>query len=112
VSGDGVSLQTNLVQLGNVAKTTARSAQVPHGAAPGGEAAERREVPRLHRVNEVEKTEHQHVDPDRRRERDRRESAPDEPLGGAGSETAEPTAASPDDAVGAPGVGVLVDRKA
>jgi hypothetical protein len=112
MSGDGVSLQTNLVQLGNVAKTTARSTQAGHGATPGSEAADRRETAKLHRVNETEKTERQHVDPDRRRERDHRENRPDDPPASAEPEVAGTLTVLEEDEVRAPGVGGLFDRKA
>lgn len=112
MSGDGVSLQTNLVQLGNVAKTTARSAQVPHGATPASEPADRREIAKLHRVNEAERTEKQHVDPDRRRERDPRQDHPDEARTAAPLEAAGPGAVPEDEAIPTPGVGGLFDRKA
>ena len=112
MSGDGVSLQTNLVQLGNVAKTTARSTQAPHGATPGSESADRRETARLHRVNEAEKAERQHVDPDHHRERDQRQNHPDDALAGAEAEIAGPPTASQEDEARTPGVGGLFDRKA
>jgi hypothetical protein len=112
MSGDGVSLQTNLVQLGNVAKTTARSTQSPHGASPANEPAERRETAKLHRVNEADKTARQHVDPDRRRERDQRQNHPDDPLASAEPGVAAQPTTPEEDPAHAPGVGGLFDRKA
>jgi hypothetical protein len=112
MSGDGVSLQTNLVQLGNVAKTTARSAQAPHGATPGTEPADRRETAKLHRVNEAEKADRQHIDADRRREREHRQDHPDDPPATTQTAAAEPTTESDEDAAPAAGVGGLFDKKA
>lgn len=111
MTGDGVSLQTNLVQLGNVAKSTARSTQVPHGATPGSEAADHRETAKLHRVNEADKTAKQHVDPDHRREQEHsQEHADGQPARAEGD--AEPDHDSADEAARTAGVGGLFDRKA
>jgi hypothetical protein len=112
MSGDGVSLQTSLVQLGNVAKTTARSTQAPHGATPANEPADRREIAKLHRVNETDKTERQQVDPDRRREQEHRKDHADDGNGGAETAAAGVAAAPEEDAAHALGVGGLIDRKA
>jgi hypothetical protein len=112
MSGDGVSLQTNLVQLGNVAQSTGKSTQAPHGATPANEPADRRETAKLRRVNESDKTERQHVDPDRRRERDHRQGRPEEAPAGAEADPAAAPTEAEGEAGPAAGVGGLFDRKA
>lgn len=73
MSGDGVSLPTNLAQLGNVAKTQARG----HGQAHGpnfGQELQKQDVPAVDRVRETDKTEQGNVDPEKERQRKRREA--------------------------------------
>lgn len=73
MAGDGVSLPTNLIQLGNVAKTQARG----HGQTQGpnvGQELQKQDVPAVDRVREAEKAEQGSVDPEKERERKRKEA--------------------------------------
>lgn len=114
MSGDGVSLQTSLVQLGNVAKTTAKAAQPGHGATPAHEPAERREEARLKRVNDAEKTERQHVDPDRRREKNEQQARQNHADDGAPPDPDGQPQVHPEESSDGEhsGLGGLFDRKA
>jgi len=110
MSGDGVSLQTNLVQLGNVAKATARATHGVPALDPAHEPDDRSEAARLRRVTEAEKAERQQVDAERRGRRDPRDEQPDDAA--ARAPDAPAAEAPPEDDAAAPGVGGLVDTKA
>ncbi len=105
MSGDGVSLQTNLVQLGNVAKTQPRNQQAPAGGPAFADQLNKHDELRPQRVQEAEKADKQHIDPDKKRERDQKQrAATDDDAADLEEETADGT--SPDT------VGRLIDTKA
>jgi hypothetical protein len=110
MSGDGVSVQTNLVQLANVATSTARSPQATHGQTPAHEPADRRETAKLKRVNETDKSDRPHVDPDHRRDREQAKNHGDE--ADSPKEPEAGTTPAVDDAAPPSGVGGIFDRKA
>jgi hypothetical protein len=106
MAGDGVSLQTNIAQLGNVAKAQARGQQT--GAVTPGQAPQRDEdVPKLQKVPESEKTGRERLDPNAHRPKDRRpgEDERDE------AENEDEQDAARDDADD-PRLGNLIDIKA
>ena len=70
--GDGISLQTNLAQLGNVAKTQAESQQRPQTTTPFSEQVAKQDELKAQRVKQAEQTEKRQVDPDAERDRRRR----------------------------------------
>ena len=70
--GDGISLQTNLAQLGNLAKTQAKSQQSPHTTTPFSEQVAKQDERKTQRVKQTEQTERRQVDPDAERDRRRR----------------------------------------
>ena len=70
--GDGISLQTNLAQLGNVAKTQAKSQQSPHTTTPFSEQVAKQDELKTQRVKQTEQTEKRQVDPEAERDRRRR----------------------------------------
>ena len=72
MAGDGISLQTNLAQLGTVAKTQAKSQQTPHTTTPFSEQVAKQDELKTQRVKQIEQTEKQQVDPDAERDRRRR----------------------------------------
>lgn len=114
MNSDGVSLPTQIVQLGTVAKTQSRAQQQAQSTTPFKDQLERRDELHVQRVNPSEAADHRRIeaeqdDPDkRRRRRQRREqkaadraAADDDPAGGA---------ADPDEA--AEQVGSLIDLRA
>jgi hypothetical protein len=72
VSGDGISLQTTISQLGNVAKTQAKSQQANQPTTPLSEQIDRSKDLKVDRVKETERTAKQRVDPDAKKERKRK----------------------------------------
>ena len=108
MAGDGVSLQTSVLQLGNVAKNQSRSQQA--SAVPPGQNAAmlKDEVQRLQKVSESEKAEKAGVDPDEERARGRRKK---NTAGHDGTDDDVDDENEHDEAVAA-GLGGLVDIKA
>jgi hypothetical protein len=106
MAGDGVSLPTNLAQLGNVAKTQARSHAQAHGPAPGQDL-QKQDVPAVDRVRATDKTEQGHVDPDKERERKRKQQ-----LAEAEAQADEDGADARDNDDRTAGLGGLIDIKA
>jgi len=109
VAGDGVSLQTNIAQLGNVAKTQARGQQAG-GVAPGQAPTRDEDVQPLQKVRETEKSEKEKLDPEARRERDRRRRQAGDPA--AGDDEADGDDEENPDGREAPHLGGLIDTKA
>jgi hypothetical protein len=74
MAGDGISLQTNLAQLGNVARSQAKGQQAQQNVTPFAEQTDRKDELRIQRVKETEQASKGRIDPDadRRRERRRR----------------------------------------
>lgn len=79
MSNDGVSLQTTISQLGNVAKTQAKDQQTQQPATNQGEKLSESEELKTQRVQQTDQTDRKGVDPEssrrqqRRRKRRRRE---------------------------------------
>jgi len=96
MAGDGVSIQTNLVQLGNLAKTQAKSQSAAQGVGVTQELKQD-DVASVQKVRETEKTEQDRVDADKERQRRREKRRNDE----EDNEDEQPD-----------GVGCLVDIKA
>ena len=109
MAGDGVSLQTNISQLGSVAKAQARGQQT-HAVAPGQKPAQDEDVQPLQKVKENEKTDPEGLDPEKRRGRDRRDGDR-RPETAAGAEESD-TDAEETDADDAPWLGGHIDIKA
>ena len=70
--GDGISLQTNLAQLGNVAKTQAKSQPSPQATTPFSEQVAKQDDLKAQRVKQTEQIEKRQIDPDAERDRRRR----------------------------------------
>jgi hypothetical protein len=116
MAGDGVSLQTNISQLGNVAKTQSRAQQ--GGAVDPDQARQlkKEDVAPLQKVRETGQAEKKQVDPDARRPR-RRGRGEDEDADGDPRETVrgdedEDQDRTPGSETATSGVGGLVDTKA
>jgi hypothetical protein len=109
MAGDGVSLPTNLVQLGNLAKTQARGPTATHGPNVAQEL-QKQDVTPLAKVKETEKAEQDAVDPDEdRREEKKRKRREDE------DQSVEARADDSEDETPAEdpgGLGGLIDTKA
>jgi len=74
VNSDGVSLPTQIVQLGTVAKTQSRAQQQAQATTPFKDQLERREELHVQRVNQTEAADHRRIEaeqeePDKRRRR-------------------------------------------
>ena len=107
MAGDGVSLQTSLIQLGNVAKSQSRSQQA-HAVPPGQNAAmPKDEVQPLKKVREADKAEKAKIDPDEERSRKEKENADGAVRSGEDVENDDER-----DEAAAAGLGGLVDIKA
>jgi hypothetical protein len=72
MAGDGVSLQTTLVQLGHVAKTQAKGQHSPQATTPFSEQVAKEDELKVQRVKQTEQAVQQRVDPDAERDRRRR----------------------------------------
>jgi membrane protein involved in colicin uptake len=111
MAGDGISLQTTLSQLGNVAKTQAKGQQSNPSTTPLSEQLDKSKDLKVDRVKQTEKAEQQRIDPDKQKERDkrrrRRRRRPEDEA--AADKTAE---GDPLEAEAAPDVGRLVDTRA
>jgi hypothetical protein len=111
MAGDGISLQTTLSQLGNVAKTQAKGQQANPSTTPLSEQIDKSKDLKVDRVKKTDKAEQQRIDPDKQKEREKRrrrlrrrpeaEAAADKSADG-----------DPMDAEAAPEVGGLVDTRA
>ena len=114
MAGDGVSLQTNITQLGNLAKSQSRAQQ--SGAVNPDQARqlEKEDVQPLEKVRETEKAEKKQVDPEQERSRHRRRRREDrQRADSAGEDAAEDEPEDPEQSADAtPGLGGLVDTKA
>jgi hypothetical protein len=110
MAGDGVSLQTNIAQLGNVAKSQARSQQVGATGPGHAEKTPADDVQPLQKVQETEKAEQQGVDPEQKRDQDKRQRRRRQRQATKGDEVAEQNDEEQDEA--APGLGGLIDTMA
>jgi hypothetical protein len=121
MAGDGVSLQTNISQLGNVARTQAKGQQAQQTLTPFAEQLDKKDELRIQRVRETEKAEKDQIDPeerDRRKERRRRRKRRREAEAEAErrAEAAEETGGerpdrARDDEACAPALGGLIDLR-
>ena len=112
MAGDGVSLQTIITQLGNLAKAQSRAQQ--GGAANPDQARQlqKEDVKPLEKVRETEKAEKKKVGPEEERARQRRRRR-EEGQGTAATAADEDEQDGEQDAETAtPGLGGLVDTKA
>jgi len=112
VAGDGVSLQTTIVQLGSVAQTQLKGQQTHHPTTPFSERLDASQDAKVQRVRKADEAERKRIDGDAERERRRREQPEDK---------AATEAAAAADADGAPAeappsgendVGRLIDTRA
>ena len=109
MAGDGVSLQTNITQLGNLAKAQSRAQQ--SGAVNPDQARqlEKEDVKPLEKVRETEKAEKKQIDANEERGRQRREGRePDQQASAADEDDLDPDETESAE----PGLGGLVDTKA
>ncbi len=112
MAGDGVSLQTTIVQLGSVAQTQLKGQQTHHPTTPFSERLDASQDAKVQRVRKADEAERKRIDADAERERRRRERPPEEG-------TPEQATAAADEAVpaagpegGEPDVGRLIDTRA
>lgn len=111
MAGDGVSLQTTLLQLGSLAKSQARS-QGPTPAPNLAEQLKQQDVAPTEKVRETEQSDQDGVDPDGKQEdarRRRRRRDEDEQHAAA---EADGDTADDEETEDAAGVGGLIDTKA
>ncbi len=114
MSGDGVSMPTQLAQLGNVAKTQARAQQTAHATTNFSDQLDKKDELKAQRIKESQETEKQRVNPDedhrqkrkkrRRAKRVLRNLEESEEQGAEGSET---ESTQPEEEIG-----ILVDLRA
>lgn len=108
MAGDGVSLQTNITQLGNVAKSQARSQQSTAAGAGQAQELDKEEVKPLEKVRETDKAEKKRVDEKEERAKQRRRNGQPEP----DQADVEDENRDQDEEAPEPGLGGLVDLKA
>lgn len=72
MAGDGVSMPTQLAQLGSVAKTQARAQQASQPATSFSEELSKKDSMKTQRVKEAQKTEKGHINPDEDRRQKRK----------------------------------------
>ncbi len=80
MAGDGVSLQTNLAQLGNVAKSQAQSQQSSTAAKGHIPEDERQEAQPLQKISEADQAAQKKIDAEQRKKRhkEKKPSSPDD----------------------------------
>ena len=114
MSGDGVSMPTQLAQLGNVAKTQARVQQAAQPATSFSDQLEKNDDLKAQRIKEAKEAEKGHINPDedRRQKRKKRRQKKKllESLDGSENQNGEVQSdevENPEDEIG-----VLVDLRA
>ncbi len=110
MAGDGVSLQTNIAQLGRVAKTQSQGQQGT-AATPHQAPQKKEEAKPLQHVREGEKSTPEELDPRRHKRRGRHPDEPQEEADAA-AEDGDAEADDHDDDDAPPWLGGLVDTKA
>ena len=105
MAGDGVSIQTNLVQLGNLAKAQSRGQAATQGPSVAQEL-QKHDVTAVDRVRETEKAEQDAVDPEQEQERRRKQQADAKARGTDGDDEDDENSDL------AAGLGGLIDIKA
>ncbi len=78
MAGDGVSLQTTIVQLGSVAQTQLKGQQAHHPTTPFSERLDANQDATVQRVRKAEEAERKRIDAEARRERRQQERQADE----------------------------------
>lgn len=71
MSGDGVSLQTTISQMGNVAKTQLKGQQQNQTAAPVSEQIDKSKDLKVNRVKQAEQADKGRIEPDEKKEKDK-----------------------------------------
>ena len=115
-AGDGVSLPTTLAQLGNVAKTQAKSQHTPTQVTPFSEQLDKDDDLRVQRIKQAEEAEQNKIDPDQdnqdkrqrrrlKRERKRLDDSSDEGSDANENDDAEDTEGAEER------LGVLIDMR-
>jgi len=111
MSGDGVSLQPTIVQMGTVAQAQAKGQQAQHPTSPFSERLEQNQDTKVQRVRKADEARRGRVDREEKRREQGRGAAGEH--GAAGQERGSPppddSTAGPDDD---PGVGRLLDTRA
>jgi len=115
MEGNGVSLQTTIVQMGNVAQTQAKSQHTQHPTAPFSDRLDPSQDATAQRVRKTEAADRKQVDPDAERDRRHRDKRPGQPQSASDGGDAPPENSgepeAPADSV-TPGVGQHVDTRA
>lgn len=114
MSGNGVSLQPTIVQLGSVAQSQLKGQQTHHPATPFSERLDATQDAKVQRVRKADNAERKRIDGDAERERRRRERpADEEPAEQATTATDDATpTAEPEPESGEPDRGRLIDTRA
>ncbi len=113
MSGDGVSLQPTIVQMGTVAQTQAKGQQATHPTTPFSERLEPSQDTKVRRARKPDETTKRQVDPEARRDQERAPGRDGQRAADAGGQEPAPAAegaapGGPDDAP----VGRLIDTRA
>jgi len=109
MAGDGVSLQTNITQLGNLAKSQSKAQQAGTVNPDQARQLDKEDVKPLEKVRETEKAEKKKVDAEEERARQRRRRDLDDERG---SDEEDDERDSDENRTQDPGIGGLVDTKA
>ncbi len=109
MAGDGVSLQTNITQLGNLAKSQSKAQQAGAVNPDQANQLDKEDVKPLEKVREAEKAEKKKVDEKEERARKRRRRGKDDEHGADEDDEERDPDENP---AREPGLGGLVDTKA
>jgi hypothetical protein len=109
MSGDGISLQTALAQLGNLARSQAKSQQSPQATVPAAEQLAQQEALKTQRVKRADAVAKRRIDPDAEDDRRRRRRLKRKARKREREDGATPDAA--DDEPGQAAVGGLIDTR-
>lgn len=109
MAGDGISLQTTLAQLGNLARSQAKSQQSPQATVPAAEQLAQQEALKTQRVRQPDAVAKRQVDPDAEGDRRRRRRLKRQARKRSLTETEPGTDAG--DEASRPELGALIDTR-
>jgi len=114
MAGDGVSMPTQLAQLGSVAKTQARAQQAAQPSTSFSEQLDKKESLKVQRVKETQKAEKSKINPDDDRRKKRKKKRQEKRIRQqmTDSENQEIEEAPTDEENSEEEIGLLVDLRA
>ncbi len=114
MAGDGVSMPTNLAQLGSVAKTQAQAQQAAQPATSVSEELAKKDSLKAQRVKEIQKSDKGHINPDEDRRQKRKKRRLEKSLNRdlADGENQEVASLSEEEEEAEEELGLLVDLRA